>query len=49
MYEESTEFILEDQVWSTVNKDQVVNAIRELIGIGASKLLPAMLDWVQKR
>lgn len=49
MYEEHTEILLDDQEWQTVNKMAIFNSIKELIGIGASKLLPAVLEWVRKR
>eukprot|EP01127_Copromyxa_protea_P021943 TRINITY_DN7679_c0_g1_i1.p1 TRINITY_DN7679_c0_g1~~TRINITY_DN7679_c0_g1_i1.p1 ORF type:complete len:533 (-),score=92.64 TRINITY_DN7679_c0_g1_i1:54-1631(-) len=48
-YEEHTEVLLDQQEWSSVNKSLLFTSIRDLIGVGASKLLPAMLDWVNKR
>jgi hypothetical protein len=49
MYEEHTEVILDEQGWSTVNKTAVFHSIREFIGVCASKLLPAMQEWVMRR
>lgn len=48
-YEEQAEFLLDAKEWQTVNKIAIFKLIKELIGVGASKLLPAMADWAYKR